>query len=109
MRARALAELGSLVALLLSGCWYAPGQIACETDANCPSGLVCDESLTHAATGYYACTLSAVYQANPLAPCLNGVPMDHRAAWFPLQPEDGGNATDRRLLFNAIDWIKSGP
>ena len=47
------------------------------------------------------------YEANPLAPCLASVSMDHRAAWFPLQPEDGGNLTDRRLLFNAIDWIKS--
>ena len=27
------------------------------------------------------------YEANPLAPCLNGVPMSHRAAWLPLQPE----------------------
>ena len=50
-------QVALALALLLasSGCWYQPGQIACETDANCPSGMVCDESLQHAATGWHAC------------------------------------------------------
>ncbi len=48
------------------------------------------------------------YEANPAAPCLSGVPLDHRGAWLPFQPEEGGNATDRLFLFNVIDWLKDG-
>ncbi len=47
------------------------------------------------------------YTANAAAPCLSGVSMSHRAAWLPFQPEDGGTSTDRRFLYNAIDWIKT--
>ena len=48
------------------------------------------------------------YEANPLAPCLSGVPLSHRGVWLPVQLEDGGDATDRRLLYNAIAWIVGG-
>ena len=41
------------------GCWWAPEQISCETDANCPRGLTCDESLTHEITGLHACSAGA--------------------------------------------------
>ncbi|MCO4774098.1 MAG: putative metal-binding motif-containing protein, partial [Deltaproteobacteria bacterium] len=47
------------------------------------------------------------YTANPSAPCLAGAPMDHRGAWLPFQPEDGGSSTDRRYLYNVLDWLKS--
>ena len=47
------------------------------------------------------------YSANPAAPCLSGAPMDHRGAWLPFQPEDGGTATDRQYLYNVFDWVKS--
>jgi hypothetical protein len=47
------------------------------------------------------------YTANPAAPCLSGSMMDHRGAWLPFQPEDGGGANDRRYLYNVIDWLKS--
>ena len=49
---------------------------------------------------------AVAYQANPAAPCLAGVPTDHRGAWLPFQPEDGGDATDRRYLYNVLDWLK---
>ena|GEM_PF-1546529 len=49
------------------------------------------------------------YSANLAAPCLAGSPMDHRGAWLPLQPEDSGNPTDRRLLYNILDWLKASP
>ena len=53
---KALAAAVSAFCLLaVSGCWYLPQDLACETDANCPWGLVCDESLTHEATGLHAC------------------------------------------------------
>jgi hypothetical protein len=47
------------------------------------------------------------YTANPNSPCLSGVVMDHRGAWLPFQPEDGGTATDRRYLYNVFNWLKS--
>ena len=46
------------------------------------------------------------YTASPAAPCLPGDAMDHRAAFLPFQPEDGGSVTDRRFLYNIIGWIK---
>ncbi len=46
------------------------------------------------------------YTANPSSPCLAGVPMDHKGAWLPFQPEDGGDATERQLLYNVLDWLK---
>ena len=46
------------------------------------------------------------YTANPAAPCLSGVPMDHKGAWLPFQPEDGGDLTDRVFLYNVLDWLK---
>ena len=48
------------------------------------------------------------YEANPAAPCLSAGPLDHRGAWLPFQPEEGGNATDRLFLFNVLDWLKDG-
>lgn len=45
------------------------------------------------------------YQANPPTPCLAGEPMDHRGAWLPLQPEDGGDTLDRQFLYDVIDWL----
>lgn len=55
MLAKLLLLLNLVFPLLASGCWWQPGQIACETDLNCPTGMVCDVSLTHAATGAHAC------------------------------------------------------
>jgi hypothetical protein len=46
------------------------------------------------------------YSANPLAPCLAGSPLDHRGAWLPFQPEDGGDASERQLLYNVLEWLK---
>ncbi len=46
------------------------------------------------------------YTANPAAPCLAGTPMDHKGAWIPFQPEDGGDGTERLLLYNVLDWLK---
>jgi hypothetical protein len=34
---------------------------------------------------------------------------EHRGAWIPYQPEDGGGIDDRRLLYNVLEWIKSVP
>ena len=49
---------------------------------------------------------AVAYTANPAAPCLAGVPMDHKGAWVPFQPEDGGDPTDRLFLYNVLDWLK---
>ncbi len=49
----------TLVPLLLcalAACWYQPEEIACETDANCPTGMYCDPENVHAATGLHACS-----------------------------------------------------
>ena len=33
----------------------------------------------------------------------------HRGVWVPHQPEDGGGADDRRMLYNILEWVKSVP
>lgn len=48
--------LGAAVLLFVSGCWYEPELFPCETDANCPTGMVCDRSMTHESTGLFACS-----------------------------------------------------
>jgi hypothetical protein len=37
-------------ALTLGACWWLPAEVACESDANCPTGLVCDLSVPHERT-----------------------------------------------------------
>lgn len=44
-------------AVLVSSCWWQPEQVACQTDANCPSGTVCNPALEHPTlAGVFACT-----------------------------------------------------
>jgi formylglycine-generating enzyme len=39
-----------------TGCWYHPALFPCETSANCPTGMVCDQTTTHQPTGLFACS-----------------------------------------------------
>ena len=55
MRGSALPGLVLPLLFVGSGCWWQARDLACETDADCPFALVCDPSLTHEATGLYAC------------------------------------------------------
>ncbi len=55
VKVRALAPFLVVAAAAVSGCWWQPADLACETDANCPRGLVCDLTQSHAATGQHAC------------------------------------------------------
>jgi hypothetical protein len=53
-------------------------------------------------------TTRSVVGFEPGGPCDSAF-AEHRGAWIPFQPEDGGDTDDRRLLYNAIEWIKSVP
>ena len=83
--------LGAVAALhFMWGCWYEPGLFPCETDANCPTGMVCDRSMTHESTGLFACSAPAVPDDDDALPGTPGemVGVPEGSFWMGCAPSD---------------------